>query len=324
MASYYEQHAAGWRREVHGTLDRNLVKALHLRSAARHFAVSLSLYAALAGASAALWQARWPCLWPPAALLSGWAVFNGTVLLHEALHRTVFASPSPRLYRVLEWCYALPTGISPAQFTRWHLDHHAQLGSADLDPKRHRLSPKRNARWLKLLYFTPALFVIYFRAARQETATYPPALRRRIARERAAALLVHLGAVAALWFAGGGWVLLRVYAVPLFLVFPALFALNRLGQHYAQTPGDPAGWSTRVRSWWLWDVAFLWSARHLEHHAFPAVPFFRLPELTRALAPILDEHRVPERGFLQLLWLYLVKNRAPHSDWGLAAVRQEA
>jgi fatty acid desaturase len=324
VASYYERHAAEWRRAVFTGLGRHLIKELHRRSAASHFAVSASLFAALALAASALWQSRWPWLWPPAALVAGWAVFNCTVLLHEALHRTVFAGPRPRLYPLLEWCYALPTGISPSQFTRWHLDHHAQLGSPELDPKRHRLSPRRNARWLKILYFTPALFVIYFRAARRETMTYPAALQRKIARERLAAILVHLAFVSALWSMGGGWVLLRVYVLPLFLVFPAVFALNRLGQHYAQIPDDPAGWSTRVKSSWLWDAAFLWSARHLEHHAFPAVPFYRLPRLTRALSPLLDRHAVPERRFLQLLWLYLVRNRAPHSDWGLAAVREEA
>jgi fatty acid desaturase len=324
LASYYERSATAWKREVSAGLDRDLVKALHRRSAVSHFAVSFSLFAALALALVALWQARWPWLWPPGALVAGWALFNSTVLLHEALHRNIYARPRPRLYRVHEWCYAMPTGISPSQFTRWHLDHHAQLGSPDLDPKRHRLSPKRNARWLKLLYFTPALFAIYFRAARQETATYPETLRRRIARERLAAILIHLALVVALWLAGGGWVVFRVYALPLFVVFPAVFALNRLGQHYAQTPDDPAGWSTRVRSSWLGDVAFLWSARHLEHHAFPAVPFYQLPRLSWALSPLLDRHHVPERSFLQLLWLYLVRNRAPHSDWDLARTAADA
>ena len=69
-----------------------------------------------------------------------------------------------------------PSGISASQFTRWHLDHHNELGSATDDPKRFHLSPKRNARWYKLLYFTPALFPIYFRAARAEAQGYP--LRR--------------------------------------------------------------------------------------------------------------------------------------------------
>ena len=47
------------------------------------------------------------------------------------------------------------------------------LGRTDDDPKRAHLSPKVNKRWYKLLYCSPALFPIYFRAARRETSTYP-------------------------------------------------------------------------------------------------------------------------------------------------------
>src|SRR4029450_4820747 len=98
--------------------------------------------------------------------------------------------PSPE--RLLGLMSAIPSGISSSQFTRWHLDHHAELGSDVDDPKRHHLSPTRNARWFKLLYCTPVLFPIYFRAARRESATYPPALQRQIAFERRGVLLGHL------------------------------------------------------------------------------------------------------------------------------------
>ena len=111
--------------------------------------------------------------------------------------------------RLLGWLYAVPSGISASQFTRWHLDHHAELGSSEDDPKRHHLSPKRNARWYKALYCTPALFPIYFRAARRESATYPEALRRQIAFERRVAIAAHLAAVGLLWWAFGGAAALR-------------------------------------------------------------------------------------------------------------------
>ena len=45
--------------------------------------------------------------------------------------------------------YGVVGGLAPAQFTRWHLDHHDNLGSWEDDPKRHWLSPKRNARCAK-------------------------------------------------------------------------------------------------------------------------------------------------------------------------------
>ena len=78
----------------------------------------------------------------------------------------------------------------------------AELGDAEADPKRHYLSPKIVQPWFKLLYFTPALFPIYFRAARKETATYPPEIRRRIARERWATILFHVGVMAAIFAFG--------------------------------------------------------------------------------------------------------------------------
>ena len=132
----------------------------------------------------------------------------------------------------------MPSGISASQFTRWHLDHHAELGSYEEDPKRHYLSPKINARWLKFLYFTPALFPIYFRAAEQETASYEPEMRKRIARERIATIVFQLAILAAIALIGGPWIAFKLYVVPVFFVFPIAFALNRLGQHYDINPDD--------------------------------------------------------------------------------------
>src|SRR5207244_9177805 len=85
-----------------------------------------------------------PLVWVPLALVQGFTVFNFTVLLHEVVHHTVFERRRPRLERALAWLYAVPSGISSSQFTRWHLDHHAELGSDEDDPKRHHLSPKRS------------------------------------------------------------------------------------------------------------------------------------------------------------------------------------
>src|SRR4029077_17662012 len=105
-------------------------------------------------------------IWIPLAVVQGFTIFNFTVLLHEVLHHLVFEKRHPAAERALALAYAIPSGIAASQFTRWHLDHHAELGSSEDDPKRHYLSPKVNARWYKLLYATPALFPIYFRAAR--------------------------------------------------------------------------------------------------------------------------------------------------------------
>src|SRR5204863_4526831 len=218
-------------------------------------------------------------------------------------------------YRFLGLLYAVPSGISASQFTKWHLDHHAGLGSYEEDPKRHYLSPKRNVRWLKALYFTPALFPIYFRAAARETKSYEPELRKRIARERLATIAFQLGVLFSIALIAGWWIAFKLYVVPGFLVFPIAVALNRLGQHYDIDPSDPAKWSTLIKGSWFWDVVYLASNYHLEHHYFPGVPFYNLPRLQKLLARFYEKHGLIAHGYGELVWKWLVLNRYPHSKW---------
>jgi fatty acid desaturase len=316
---HYHRAIGDLKSRLASAIPHDVLKELHRKTPARHFAVVLRQALLFAAAFVLAWA--FPSLWVrvPAAIVLGFIVFDGTVLLHEVVHKTVFDGDRPRVYRLLGLLYALPSGISPSQFTRWHLDHHLELGSTTDDPKRAHLSPKVNARWLKLLYWTPALFPIYFRAAAKETATYPDELRARIARERLAAILLHLCAASAIFVFGGGARLLWLWAVPVFLVFPPAFALNRLGQHYDIAPEEPARWSTRMARSRLWEVVYLFSSYHIEHHYFPAVPFYKLPRLNAELTPFFTAEGIPERTYGQLLWGWIVRNETPHSSWETAA-----
>jgi fatty acid desaturase len=321
---YYSQRAAALRTELGRALSRDELQRFHTKQPARHFIVALRQFAILGLATWGLVAISNPVVWIPLAVVQGFTVFNFTVLLHEVVHHTVFVTRRPRAERLLGWAYAVPSGISASQFTRWHLDHHAELGSAEDDPKRHHLSPKVNARWFKLLYCTPALFPIYFRAARREGRTYPDALQRRIAVERRVSIAAHLAALAAIWAAFGGAAALRAYVVPVFFVFPIAFTLNRLGQHYDIDPADPAKWGTLMRGHWFWDFAFLNSNYHLEHHYFAGVPFYHLPALQRALAPFYERHRMRWRTYAGLLHDWFVDNRAPHTDWAVVRAATSA
>ena len=115
-------------------------------------------------------QTQWPWLWPVAILLQGFHLLGFTILLHEQVHDIVRGQP--RLNAALGVLYAAPCAMSPTQFRHWHLDHN-ELRSDTLDPKRANLSPRRNARWLKLAYLTPALFPIYFRGAAERFRPIP-------------------------------------------------------------------------------------------------------------------------------------------------------
>jgi fatty acid desaturase len=314
-AGYYSRHAASLRAELGRAIPRDVLRDLHAKSPARHLLGTARQFGLLAVCSWGLATITPPFVWIPLALVQGFTVFNFTVLLHEVVHHAVFSRRRPVLERALSFLYAVPSGISSTQFGRWHLDHHAELGSDEADPKRHHLSPKRNARWFKLLYATPALFPIYFRAARNESATYPADVRRTIRRERWVAMAAHLGALGVAWWWLGAAGAVRVYVVPVFFVFPVAFMLNRLGQHYDIDPGDVAKWGTLMRSHWFWNLAFLNSNLHLEHHYFPGVPYYRLPALQRALLPFYASRGMRWQTYRGLLHGWFVLNRVPHTDW---------
>jgi len=312
---FYSQHSVSLRAELGRSVPRDVLRALHQRSARRHLLVAARQFLILGLATWALIRFPHPLVWVPVALIQGFTIFDFTILLHEVVHGLVFERRRSMAERALALAYAIPSGISASQFTRWHLDHHRELGSPESDPKRHHLSPKVNRRWLKLLYCTPALFPIYFRAARRETATYPPDLQRRIRIERRVSIGVHVVALGLVWWLAGWAAALRAYVVPVFFVFPVAFTLNRLGQHYDINPEDPAAWTTLVRGHPFWDFVFLNSNYHLEHHYFPGVPFYHLPALQVALVPFYDRRGLRWRTYAQLVRGWLVENRAPHTDW---------
>ena len=321
VASNWDQASATFRQDLTEAVPTETLRALHQVQPWRHALVSLRQFGLLA---LSIWLiVRYrdrPAIWMPAVVVEGFVLFSFTVLLHEVVHRAVFTARRSPLNRVLALLYGLPGGLAPSQFERWHLDHHDGLGTNDQDPKRAHLSPKRNARWLKLLYFTPALFPIYFRASARATGGYEPPLRRRIAAERMAVFTLHIGVFVAVGVLADWWLAVQVHALPVFVIFPVAFALNRLGQHYDVDPNDPAHWGTLMRqSPLLWDPVFLWSNYHLEHHYFPRVPFYRLPALRRALEGFFAERGIRARSYRGLLFDWLVRNRTPHTDWQQAA-----
>ena len=315
---FYWKTVAPLKAGLVAAVGREELRELHRRVWWRHFLVLLRQVALLlAAAYGALWLEN-PFFWLPLSVYIGFTAFNFTVLLHEAVHLTIFERSHPFLDAVMGQLYALPSGISRSQFTRWHLDHHNELGTGDRDPKRHWLTPKVVRRWYKLLYCTPALFPIYFRAAAREAATYPESLRARIRRERLVTTAVHVAAMAALVVFLGALAFVKLYAVPYFLVFPVAFTLNRLGQHYNIDPTSPLKWGTLMKPSRLWDFLFLYSNYHLEHHYFPTVPFYNLRTLHFRLRDFYRAHGIRPHTYREILWGWFVENHVPHTNWSEA------
>jgi len=236
-------------------------------------------------------------------------------LLHEVVHKTVFEKKHPIWETILGYFYAILGGLSRTQFTHWHLDHHSELGSFTDDPKRAYLTPKIVKRWYKLLYMTPVLFPIYFRAAAKAAASYPKQVQRKIKRERICLLATHLAIMGGIFFALEIEGLIKLYIVPYLFIFPIVFTVNRLGQHYSIDPEDPAHWASLIAGHFFWDFAYIYSNYHLEHHYFPGVPCYNLPRLQKLLKQLYKKHKIEPQGYFLLLYNWIVKNRIPHTKW---------
>jgi fatty acid desaturase len=317
-SNHYWKSVADLKTRLRDAVPHDQLQRLHRRQAWRHLLYATRQFAIVGACSVALWRITTPLFWLPIAVLQGFTFFNMTVLLHDAVHHSIFQRRNERWNRVLSLTYAITSGISASQFTRWHLDHHDNLGSAEDDPKRHWLSPKRNARWYKALYCTFVLIPLYFRAAASEARSYPAELRARIKRERMATILTQLSVTAALVYFGGWGVAARVQLVPYFVVFPVAFTMNRLGQHYNIDPTDPLKWSTLMKASHLWDFLFVYSNYHLEHHYFPSVPFYNLRKLHVKLRPLYAELGLVPHTYREIVWQWFVQNRTPHTNWAEA------
>jgi fatty acid desaturase len=151
-SQHYWKQISAFKQEIRDAIPHAELKELHRRSPGRHLAYAGRQFLIVAVCGYGLWHVTNPLLWIPLAILQGFTFFNMTTLLHEVVHNSVFRSTNRRGERILGLLYASTSGISASQFTRWHLDHHDNLGDGHDDPKRHWLSPKRNARWFKLLY----------------------------------------------------------------------------------------------------------------------------------------------------------------------------
>ncbi len=318
-SNHYWREVADFKVKLRDAIPVEELRELHVNKPSVHLAYAFRQFAIIAACSYGLWHLTNPLLWVPLAILQGFTFFNMTTLLHEVVHQSVFRHARPGWERVLGLIYASTSGISASQFTTWHLDHHDNLGSSEDDPKRHWLSPKRNARWYKLLYATPALIPLYFRAAASEARSYPAELQRRIRLERLATVVFQFTVMGALYFFGGLDRMLRIQVVPYFLVFPVAFCLNRLGQHYNIDPTHPLKWSTLMKASRLWDFLFVYSNYHLEHHYFPRVPFYKLRKLHLKLRPLYAELGLKPHTYGEIVWQWFVRNRAPHTDWEVGA-----
>jgi fatty acid desaturase len=273
---------------------RRLSRVSAWRSALAMAGDWLLIAAALA---VALWLPH-PLVWLAAAVVIATRQHALAVLVHEAAHY--------RLLRDHAWndCLADPLLAWPLLFTtdgyrRHHLAHHFHLNTAD-DPdwvRKHGADwefPKTRLGLMRLLLRdlcgggVPEMVraMRHFRKAARQQATP----RRIVVLAR---LGYYLLAAAAVTLAGLWVEVVLLWFLPLFTLFPTLMRIRSIAEHSA-LPGRHDLDMTRnvLAPWW---ERFLFVPHnvhyHLDHHLFPSVPFYRLPELHRLLQQVPDYAR---------------------------------
>jgi fatty acid desaturase len=218
-------------------------------------------------------------------LVLTWPVYGvGLVFLfaplHETIHRTAFKA---------RWLNDTVAGLCgavlvlpPDYFRAFHFTHHRYTQDPERDPEL--LSPKPASLGAYLIHASgfaywraqiPGLF--RHAAGRVEETFIAPNQRRAITIEARIYLMFYLS-LAAASLALETWAVVVYWIVPVALAQPAL-RLYLLAEHMGCPMGPDMFRNTRTtRTTWAlralaWNMPY-----HVEHHAYPGIPFHALPE----------------------------------------------
>ena len=202
-----------------------------------------------------------------------------SVVMHEGSHHLLFRSR--RLDRVVAFCCGVPVLISASAYRTLHLRHHA-FEHTERDPDNiETLAPKGIPLVLVYYVLLIAGTYLYFPhvALRGLRAARSAGERRTMALEYAA---IGAALTAAWWLAPTAMV--RLWLLPM-VVAGQITNIRSLAEHGLTTGGNPftatrSVRTTRVVAFFLCNLNF-----HLEHHLFPAVPWYNLPRAHQLLEP---------------------------------------
>lgn len=251
---------------------------------------AISLCAALIVADVAFW----PLLLVPQGIL---IVFLFT-LEHESVHETAFRSSW--LNRAAAALAGFMILLPPAWFRYFHFAHHRFTHDPENDPELMAPKPETWPQYAVYLsgwlYWRIMIQVLGTNAlGRNADSFVPPKGRPRVVRE--ARLFLALYAALALGSIGlGTTALLWAWIVPALLGQPFLraylLAEHTRCPHVANMlENTRTTFTTSLVRLIAWNMPY-----HAEHHAYPAVPFHKLPRFHEIVAAHL---KTTERGYVR-------------------------
>jgi len=217
-------------------------------------------------------------------------------LMHETTHRTPFESI--KLNRLAGWFCGFVLFLPAEWFRHFHLAHHRYTHEPGNDPELD--SPKPNSPGSYLLYLSGLpvwkshIGTLFRNAAGNCTDVFVSTGRHRIIALESRLMLAAYVCVFVAAFIFAPQQILLLWLVPLAVGQPFLRAyLLAEHAHCEHVPDMFRNTRTTLTSRLIYRLA--WNMPfHAEHHAFPAVPFYRLPELHQLVGSHL---KVKQKGF---------------------------
>ena len=266
--------------------ERSRLQALSAQRCNRKGSVQLTLHLGLLVLCGLLSVLTSGSAWlAPALLLQGTLLVFLFCPLHETSHRSAFRSR--RANESVAWVAGLLLLIAPTWFRHYHMAHHRWTQDPARDPELETAKPGSLASWMLHVSGLPlwrAQLSTLLRLAigRGDFIYLPPRDRPKAERE-ARLMLAFYAAVALAALIFQSWLPILIWLGPLLLGQP-LLRLFLLAEHGAcplvpdMLANTRTTFTTAAVRRLCWNMNF-----HAEHHAYPSVPFFALPELHRLL-----------------------------------------
>lgn len=269
------------------TLDIATVRSISRRSDAQGLARWVVHLAFLAAGAALVWACRnQPWLLVPAMALLGFPIVTMFAAMHECVHKTAFRSPW--LNETVGWLAGLICAYNFTYYRRYHAWHHRYTQDPTRDPELSDPKPSTIGQYLVHVSGVPFWInkpreLVRLALGRMEKAPFVPASARQAVMWSARAQLAVYAIAASASFAAGSPAFFLYWLGPALLGQPLLRAIL-LVEHTGCSQNDDGLTNTRttLASWpvrlLMWNMPF-----HAEHHLYPSIPFFALPEAHRSL-----------------------------------------
>ena len=286
-------------------LDRKRLRVLAARSDRPGLVYLASWLAALTCTGALVWLAlgTW-WVWPAMFVHGVFLTVPVYAISHETSHGTAFRTR--RLNELVLWITSLLYMEEPLHRRYTHTNHHTFTWHVGKDSQMPFDTPMSLCGWLG--EFTGAnLLWFHIKVLCQLSTKNYTAMMRMVAPDSelskmtrnarlfvviygACAILVASGQLWLLWFV----ILPRLVAAPVMLLFTLIQHVEMQEDSWSVID------STRsFRTSPLGRFLYMNMNHHIEHHLYPQVPFYALPELHEAVRDQLPE---PDPGFFRTNW----------------------